>query len=713
MIRRRAWAGAPQALGVGGALISALSDIGAGLTEAGWDDIARQRAEEETVRGMRAGREAVTGDQPLELRRDGTVAGQAFDQAATKSAALAWGNRVRATLDQAAMNTQADPAGFDAAVDGLRTTAEAQPGMVREVALADLDEQASRYRGLVQRQALAKEREAQAAEGLQLADRLGRDAATAARAGNAEAATKAAGEHRALLQTLRTGGAISPQHEAAGAARLQGELDEQATLGGFEQAVGAGLDRGQAFIAGWRAPAGMAPDQADTLRRRMQADLDTRAAEAERAQRERERQQEIARRAMVAEVQAAEETIATVGSWQGYDDLVRRAKDLDPALAARLQSAHDGRSWTTGLMAMAPRDAEAEVVRMRDAAAAAADPHVGEILAHRAELGERAAKTAREALAKDPLGWAEAHGVVSPTPLDRPGAYQRRVIAVQAVRERYGVDGVGLLRPHEAEAVAKRFAQVETADDKLDVLTAAIAFWPEDEHRRAALTQLVEAKLPANVGYVYRAALDPRRRAVARQLLSELTGEKPLAGDPAAKDAAKSAVEDAAEAYTDGVGAVRLRQYALTGEARYRAQHDQDVAMTQRVAQVRAGTTRRPGDSAYADLFGDLAIIDDEDLAHVVYPAGMGEAKAVARGLERLRAEAAPAFLALHAPDDKVAGRAYDKAVIEATVRGGVWINSGDRFVLLVPGTGRALMRPDGQVWAVTPEDAARAGEAP
>lgn len=46
-------------------------------------------------------------------------------------------------------------------------------------------------------------------------------------------------------------------------------------------------------------------------------------------------------------------------------------------------------------------------------------------------------------------------------------------------------------------------------------------------------------------------------------------------------------------------------------------------------------------------------------------------------------------------------------------MRGGVWVNSGDRFVLLVPGTGRALMRPDGQVWSVTPEDAARAGAAP
>ncbi len=720
MIRRRAWHGAPQALGVGGTLISALSDIGAGLTEAGWDDVARQRAEAETVRGMRAGREAVAGDQPLELRGDGTVAGQAFDQAATKSAALAWGNRVRATLDQAVMNNQSDPAGFEQALEGLRATAEDQPGMIRELALADLDDQATRYRGLVQRQAQAKEREAQAAEGLQLADRLGRDAAMAARAGNAAAAVKAAGEHRALLRTLRSDGAISPQHEAAGVARLQGELDEQATLGGFEQAVGAGLDRGQSFIAGWRPPAGVAPDQADTLRRRMQAELGTRAAEAERAQRERERQQEVARRAMVAEVQAAEETIATVGAWQGYEDLVRRAKDVDPALAARLQSAHDGRRWTTGLMAMAPRDAEAEVVRMREAAAAAADPQVGEILAHRAELGERVAKTVRQELEKDPIGWAEAHGVVTPTPLDRPEAYQRRVIAAQAVRERYGVDGVGPLRPHEAEAMAKRFGAAETADAKLDVLTAAVGFWPDEASRRAALAQMVEAKLPAEVGYVYRAALDPRRRAVARQLLSELTGERPKKGDDrptltgeadAARDAAAA---EAQEVYLDNLGAVRRRQYALTGEEAFLAIAERDLGVTQRVARARAtGGLHRPGDSAYADLFGDLAVIDDEDLAHVVYPAGMGEAKVVARGLDRLRAETAPAFLALHAPADPVAGRAYDTAVIEATVRAGVWVNSGDRFVLLVPGTGRALMRPDGQVWSVTPEDAARAGAAP
>jgi len=475
--------------------------------------------------------------------------------------------------------------------------------------------------------------------------------------------------------------------------------------------------RARQYLAGGGFDAYLTPEQKHKLVNDNYVELRRREAEAE----QRRRLAEVEQRARVADMrEEARFALQALGdgvAYAGLDDLVKRAERLDPKTAASLQMARGNLSWTSNLLKMDPATIAGELERAQAEAAKADNPALAANLAHRVETGTAVLKRVADQVKKDSLGWAEAQGIVPRTDIlgalqaaaaeqdenargqKIQGAVQARLRAVAATRERYGID-VPFLRPAEADGMVKAFEAAVSPDDKFGVL-ATLLHLPDEQARRT-MAQLEAAKLPTGALHALDVArADPMRIPIARRLVAELT-------TPAAKvnltEADLTTIKKEARTnYSDGVGGVLAKAYALTGNVGYEARTQADAAALEHIVKTRTtGGIEDPARSAYGDMFGHLSTVDVDRFAHVVVPAGTDAVK-LELGLTYLREIEAPRLLESERPADTMAARQWEKASLQETTRAGTWVNSGSGFVLIRPGSGKPVGGPDGRarVWTL------------
>lgn len=443
------------------------------------------------------------------------------------------------------------------------------------------------------------------------------------------------------------------------------------------------------------------------LEARREADARTLQAEADAQQREM-------KAAVRADGRRALQTIEGGREYAGLDDLIARAETFDPDTARMLHGARLDSAWIEAFAALPPAEQQAEIRLQESEVAGTTDVETAARITARLGTAERIRQQTEEALDKDPMGWAIAHGVVEPAPL-QPGdaeSFASRGRARAAAEARYGIDVPPLTAP-EAAKVVKRFNEAATADQRFDTLHEIVTGWHDEADARAAVRQLREAKLPARAIYAIEAGRTPGREGLGRQLMRELTEPEPPEGlkftddFEAAADAAKA---KAATAYDRGVGAVLLKAQAVRPRAALSQRYAEDLDALQIIARRRVGVADRPAESAYRDLFGGLKTLDQDRFAHLVLPAD-ADIDLIANGLEVLRGQAAERLMTL-APADPVQARQFTRAGPDELRRGGTWINDGDGMVLMIPGTGEAMRGPDGKPWRVSIGEALRAGKA-
>lgn len=448
---------------------------------------------------------------------------------------------------------------------------------------------------------------------------------------------------------------------------------------------------------------------------------------AEAAARARQAEAEALERAAKAELRAEVRTaLGVLGAGQDYAGataLITRAHRAGlPEEAAAVQAARDDVGWTRSLSALPPAAILGEAEAAQAAAAAATDPAQAARFSARAQAAVRLAERVRQGLAADPLGWAEHARVVTPSGVgDGEDWAARRTQALAAAEAHYGL-AIPPLKPHEVDGLAQQLGRAESAGKQFEAVAAVALAFAEPGRRAAALDQLVAEKVVApTAAQVLAEAADPRQRTRARRLFGELA--MPPERIALAETDVKAAREDAAQAYETGLGAVRQGAYLATGDAKYRELFNQEWRAVEQVTKVRAGAHDDPAASAYADLFGQRAMLARDGLAFVTWPAAEADPAAVARGLAALRETGAALLAELRPPGESldeapgsstVPGRMFDRALIEATRREGVWVNWGDgrTFALIIPGAGRPVANPDGTPWRVTLDAVLAAGAA-
>ncbi|WP_428247214.1 hypothetical protein [Ferrovibrio sp.] len=266
-----------------------------------------------------------------------------------------------------------------------------------------------------------------------------------------------------------------------------------------------------------------------------------------------------------------------------------------------------------------------------------------------------------------------------------------------------------VLAKNDAAAIVERVNNAATPDAKLALLQAVTSGNGDEALGRRAYAALIEAKLPEPLQYALEVGNDPARLPTARRLLTELSSA-PAKVNLTDADL-KTVVQQADRAYRDGIGGVLSRAYALTGNAGFADRQQQDAKVLQHVTRTRtaAGLDDAAG-SAYADLFGHLKPLQLDRLAAVLLP-GDADAAAVERGLLALRNQAADALAVAERPKDKAAALVFERSTLADFRRAASFINAGEGFVLLRPGSGKAVAGADGQPRLFTLSEILAAGQ--
>lgn len=403
-------------------------------------------------------------------------------------------------------------------------------------------------------------------------------------------------------------------------------------------------------------------------------------------------------------------------SYAGLDSLIKRADGVDPELATSLRLARDDQTWASSLSKLPPQDQVEELTSLQAGIQNEQDPVLAETYTNRLQRGIDIVEQTQKGLSQDRLGWAEQRGVVPQTQLDPsdPDTFQARSNAMAAGQEYYGIDFSEPFRPEELEQITKAFGTAEDPRDKLGVLQGFVYPFGDEATQRKAVTQLIEkGGLPRHVAQVLDIGKDPMRRPASSRLISELlSDEKAVVGDPL--EVKDNAAEATTEYVENGIGAAYLRMAEVTGDQRYADRARSDLAAIQKLAKMRTGLADDPVESSIGDWSGHLAAVDDEDIAHAVFDRQYDPAK-MRSGFVALRQKVADEMAAPGADDvtGDLARRQIDTAVIQATRQGGLWVNDGDDFVLIVPGTGRAAVDAEGKIVRYSPADVLRASRSP
>lgn len=453
------------------------------------------------------------------------------------------------------------------------------------------------------------------------------------------------------------------------------------------------------------------PEDKNALVNNNFVELNRRQAEAEQRRRLAEQEQRVAAAEVRQEAAFALQSMQGGTVYAGFDQLVAKAKQLDPKTAVTLERAKSDLGWTSNLLKMPPADILHEIEETRRQAGATDNAEVSAALTARASTGEKVLQQVVKGVKQDPLSWAEGTGVVQTSPVDfaKPESIQARQQAVMRAKATYGVD-VPFLKPDEADSLVKAFDSAGTSDQKFATIAGLLSL-PDDQAGQT-LAQLEAAKLPPAARRVLDMVRDdPSSVPTARKLLGELTA-------PAAKanltDADLTSIKkNARSVYSEGVGTVYAKQYALTGDAGYEQRIEEDAADLEHVVKARSGAGRDDADqSAYGDLFGHLEPVSVDDFAQVVVPKGTDVDK-LELGLAQLRRVDVPKLLAGDRPKDQAAARQWETYHLAPLVERGTWINAGSGFVLIEPGTGKPVADSDGQpkIWSL--DDVLQAAKEP
>lgn len=427
------------------------------------------------------------------------------------------------------------------------------------------------------------------------------------------------------------------------------------------------------------------PEAKDRLVNDNIVELHRREALAEQQRRLAEADRRAAVADMREESRFAMQALHDGVGYAGLSELVKRADALDPKTAASLRMAHADLGWSVGVRKMAPAEIVREIQSTRAAAEAADNPALAATLAHRLRTGEMALKQVTEALARDPLGWAEAQGVAPATPLDgKPESLNARLRAIAATRERYGAD-VPLLKPAEADGLVRQVttAKPEAMADMMQGVAADFG-----EHWPSVYRQLAKHHdLPAEYGVL--ATVDT---STARVKLAEAFR--------LGKDTVRKSIDkDTAKTIDDAVDGDALHDFRATfahapDGPRVLGQY---AEATRLLAYQYARTM--PADAATAKAVRDIAadrydfVVDDSHQARA--PSGAGaKAEAYADWLrDTLTAEDLPD----PQPASKTTTPEYRRSVALSAARRGVWVTTPmDDGWLLLDVRGVPVVRADG-----------------
>lgn len=334
-----------------------------------------------------------------------------------------------------------------------------------------------------------------------------------------------------------------------------------------------------------------------------------------------------------------------------------------------------------------------------------------------AALVERLAAERQERIARDPAGvvWAESPAIrqawdqAQANPTGEHSLTTVIAMTVEAQR-RIGVDESRIMPLPAAmiDGVAQRFAAAQTPRDMLNTIMAATAI-DDRGLRQRAIDQIAgrgpeSRRIPREIDTILDVAADPRRRQTAENLLSAIVVPRAdiqswPTGDRQTAESRLASTYDASDGWfglgTPGIGHVLAQQQAVTGNAAYSQQRDRLRDAVLHVARVRsaAGEISNGIDRAQADLFGHYATVSNS-VANIYYEAEGVDYDRLMRGLRAVRGIEANR-LAFDRPGDdagRVAQEQYD-ALVRSVRDSGVWVNSGDRLALIMPGSGAVLAR--------------------
>ena len=517
-----------------------------------------------------------------------------------------------------------------------------------------------------------------------------------------------------LVQAAIDGSELAPAAKEK-AKRTYGEAIAKATLQGMNE---SDPERARDWLKTGLLDAHLTPEAKNALVNDNQSELRRREAERKAAEAQRkaeERQRLIDLRLELADRIRDEEAASAEGKTTGLKVAdVRAAYPDRPDVVERFEKKirvnQDTAAARNELLA-APLDQEAAIIaRFKPegdnfANTAAARDRLLNLQAQKHQAINR--DSAEYALSiSRPLQASREQAFKSAAPQD----FARYMRGLEQQQEALGLaPGQRMvLSKDDAVTLVERIGALPTADEKLGLLQSVVTAHGDQRLGRAALDSLVAAKLPDALVYALEAGADPARQPIARRLLGELS--TPAAKINLTDTALKDVVKETDKIYGNGIGGVLSRAYQLSGNADYAQRVQQDAKALQHVTKTRAATGQdAAASSAYADLFGHLQPLSVGSLAEVVLPAGT-DAAATERGLAALRGWAATTLLEPERPKDPAQAKIWERAVLGEFRRGATWVNAGEGYVLLRPGSGKPVAGEDGRPMQWTLDEILAAG---
>lgn len=328
------------------------------------------------------------------------------------------------------------------------------------------------------------------------------------------------------------------------------------------------------------------------------------------------------------------------------------------------------------------------------------------------EAAQRILQQRRE----DPAGYVLS---VSPDIVDEMGTAETRDQAIAkslSMQSRMGIakqDQRALSNQQAADAI-ESIRSAGTPDGQLTALFGFVGQGSEVQRKKITEDLMrVKGGLPAATPLILDLASVPEQQATAKRIWSELLSPtEGISLDTAGKNEVISQSQS-------GLGEVLQQQQLVTGSAAYAKQwQDYAGALTQ-IAKVR-GAAMNDYQTAAAqganDLSGNLSFINDDTLAHVYYPKSY-EAKtpgAIEAGLNASRsvdpAELQSRFdVSTLEPGARALFEKQSADAADYIANNAVWVNSGDGFALIVPGTDPSTPGP-GVFKRMSYEDVYKAG---
>ena len=535
----------------------------------------------------------------------------------------------------------------------------------------------------------------------------------AMRAGDPDDAEMYAARYNGIVKTgLDKGYLTGLQAERlSGAIRKAGR--EQLVLGEFDDARGRGLKAAndyRASLAKNFADLDMDPDEYDRLDARMGVEIGHMQAEADRAERRAEKFERETRARLTDDVRSmaaiANDTGELPAGWRGAR---AAAEQLAPEIAASMGFVEDGLVHRRTFMALPPEEQRAEIERLEQQALTETNPQAGAVLADRAKDSRAAFAKMLVDAPKAPLAYAERAGAVESTPLapGEPESFRQRQNAAAAAGRHFGIRDVPPFKAEEVRGIVDTIGEQQDARGKLAVVQGYVNGFPDVGVRRRALAQLEdEGKLPRAFAVALDIA-DAAGPAKAESVLgSLLAGAEGL--DPTI---ARDTKTDAGEQYDSGRGEALGKAALYNPAIGDRIWKERETAINLAQARAMQGASD-PKASAMGDLYGHERVVDEPDLAHIVVPA-TADPSDVRNGLRRLRRKGADMLRAVPVDAGGRLATAQRDAIADRLLRNGVWIPSGDGFVLMIPGSNRPVPDADGRPWTVRIEDVVAAARRP